>query len=222
MPEFKAGAEEQPQRVEIDVVSDVVCPWCFVGKRRLEEACALAPELEIFVRWRPYQLDDTIPQGGIPRAEYLSRKFGPGKAADMYARLNAVGAEVGIPFRFDAITRSPNTLDAHRLIRWAGETGVQDEVKERLLNLYFLEGVDVGDHDALAAAAADSGMDAAAVKARLASDEDKENVRADIQTARNLGVTGVPYFVIDGRIGLSGAQPAENIILAIRQALAQR
>ena len=99
---------------------------------------------------------------------------------------------------------------------------MQDEVKERLLNLYFLEGVDVGDHDALAAAAADSGMDAAAVKARLASDEDKENVRADIQPARNLGVTGVPYFIIDGKIGLSGAQPAENIIMAIRQALAQR
>jgi predicted DsbA family dithiol-disulfide isomerase len=209
-------------QIEIDVVSDVVCPWCFVGKRRLEAARALAPDLDIVVRWRPYQLDDTIPPGGIPRAQYLARKFGPEKAAEIYNRLNAVGAEAGIAFKFDAITRSPNTLDAHRLIHWAGESGLQDAVKERLLNLYFLEGADVGDPDVLASAAAACGMDGAAVRAKLASDDDKDAVRADIEKAQSIGVNGVPFFIIDGRLGLSGAQPPEAIVAAMREALEER
>lgn len=209
-------------RIEIDVVSDVVCPWCFVGKRRLEAARALAPDLDVIVRWRPYQLDDSIPPGGIARAEYLARKFGPEKAAEIYNRLNAVGAEAGIAFKFDAITRSPNTLDAHRLIRWAGEADVQDAVKERLLSLYFLEGADVGDPDVLAGAAAACGMDGSAIRAKLGSDDDKDAVRADIEKAQSIGVNGVPFFIIDGRLGLSGAQPPEAILAAMREALAER
>lgn len=215
-------SEPARTQIEIDVVSDVVCPWCFVGKRRLEAARALAPDLDIVVRWRPYQLDDTIPPGGIARSEYLARKFSPEKAAEIYNRLNAVGAEAGIAFKFDAITRSPNTLDAHRLIRWAGEAGVQDIVKERLLALYFLEGADVGDPDVLARAAAACGMDGAAVGVRLGSDDDKDSVRADIEKAQSIGVNGVPFFIIDGRMGLSGAQPPEAIVAAMREALEER
>ncbi len=215
---------ETKPRIEIDVVSDVVCPWCFVGKRRLEAALALLPDVDVGVHWRPYQLDNTIPPGGISRHEYLSRKFGPEKAADMYARLNGVGAEVGIPFAFDKIERSPNTLNAHRVIRWAGEAGAQtqESVKERLLTLYFMEGADVGDPDVLAGAAQACGMDGAAVKQRLASDEDMDAVRADIEAAQRMGVNGVPFFIIDGKYGVSGAQAPETLVEAIRHALNER
>jgi len=202
------------------VVSDVACPWCFVGKRQLQQALAMTPDLDVDVRWRPFQLDASIPPGGISRQDYLDRKFGPDRAKDMYARLQAAGAQVGIPFAFDKITRSPNTLDAHRLLRWAQEYGVQDMLKERLLNLYFVEGADLGDHEILCAAAGQSGMDAQAVRARLASDEDVEAVRADIDHAQRLGVNGVPFFIIDGRYGLAGAQPAETLVAALRRAAA--
>ncbi|HEY8579606.1 MAG TPA: DsbA family oxidoreductase [Beijerinckiaceae bacterium] len=213
------NAEAARQRIEIDVVSDVVCPWCFIGKKRLEQARALAPDLDVVVRWRPYQLDPTIPPGGIPRKEYLERKFGPDRAAQMHARLEAAGADAGVDFAFDRIERSPNTLDAHRVIRWAAEAGAQDAVKSRLLTLYFMEGADVGDAATLAGAAADCGMDEAAVRARLATDEDVDAVKADIETAQRMGVNGVPFFIIDGRYGLSGAQPAETIVAAMREAL---
>ncbi len=211
-------------RVEIDVVSDVVCPWCFVGKRRLEAALALTPDVDVGVHWRPYQLDNTIPPGGISREAYLTGKFGPDKAAQMHARLESVGHEVGIPFAFERIARSPNTMNAHRLIRWAGEMGekTQGAVKERLQTLYFLEGGDIGDHDVLAGAAQDCGMDGALVKQRLATDEDVDHVRADIESAQRMGVNGVPFFIIDGKYGVSGAQAPETLVEAIRHALAQR
>jgi predicted DsbA family dithiol-disulfide isomerase len=158
-----------------------------VGKRRLEDALAMTPDLEIDLRWRPFQLDATIPPGGISREEYVNRKFGPERAKEIYDRIRGVGAEVGIPFAFEKITRSPNTLDAHRVLRWALEAGCQEMLKERLLKLYFVEGADVGDHDVLARAAADCGMDAQAVRTRLATDEDVDAVRADIDAAQRMG-----------------------------------
>jgi predicted DsbA family dithiol-disulfide isomerase len=212
------------QRIEIDVVSDVVCPWCFIGKKRLDEARALAPDLDVVVRFRPYQLDATIPPEGISRKDYLERKFGPERAAQMHQRLEAAGADAGVAFAFDKILRSPNTLNAHRVIRWAGESadaGAQEAVKTRLLELYFLEGADVGDPDVLARAAADCGMDGDEVRRRLATDEDVDAVGADVETARRIGVNGVPFFIIDGKYGLSGAQPAETLIAAMRQALSE-
>ncbi|MDB5572055.1 MAG: disulfide bond formation protein DsbA [Hyphomicrobiales bacterium] len=211
-------------RIEIDVVSDVVCPWCFVGKRRLEAALALAPDVDVGVHWRPYQLDATIPPEGISRTDYLTRKFGPDKASQMHARLESVGQEVGIPFAFDRIARSPNTLNAHRLIRWAGELGedVQGKVKERLQTLYFLEGGDIGDLDTLASAAQACGMDGAETRRKLATDEDVDMVRADIESAQRMGVNGVPFFIIDGKYGVSGAQAPETIVEAIRHALKER
>lgn len=212
------GDTGDSKKLTIDIVSDVVCPWCFIGKRRLEDALAMAPDLDVDLRWRPFQLDSTIPPGGISRREYVERKFGPERAGQVYERVRAVGEEVGIPFAFDKITRSPNTLDAHRLLRWAMEAGCQDILKERLLKLYFLEGADVGDHDVLARAAAECGMDEAETRRRLASEEDVESVRAEIDGLQKLGVNGVPFFIFGGKYGLSGAQPAEIIVQAMRQA----
>lgn len=212
-----SNAKGKP-KVTVDIVSDVVCPWCYVGKRRLEEALAMTPDLDIDLRWRPFQLDASIPPGGISREEYVNRKFGPDRAKEIYARIRGVGAEAGIPFAFEKIMRSPNTLDAHRLLRWALEAGCQEMLKERLLKLYFIEGADVGDHDVLARAAADCGMDAQTVRQRLATDEDVDAVRADIDAAQRMGVNGVPFFIINGRYGVSGAQSAETLAQAFRQA----
>ncbi|MFN3892644.1 MAG: DsbA family protein [Beijerinckiaceae bacterium] len=209
---------DEKKKVTVDIVSDVVCPWCYIGKRRLESALAMAPDLDVDLRWRPFQLDSTIPQGGISRREYVERKFGADRAATVYDRVRAVGAEVGIPFAFDKITRSPNTLDAHRLLRWALEAGCQEMLKERLMQLYFIEGADVGDLDVLVKAAADCGMDADAVRRRLQSGEDVESVRAEIDRIHKLGVNGVPFFIVGGKYGLSGAQPPEIIVQALRQA----
>lgn len=205
-------------KVTVDIVSDVVCPWCYVGKRRLEQALAMTPDLDIDLRWRPFQLDPTIPPEGISREAYVNRKFGPERAKEIYARVRDVGAHEGIPFAFEKITRSPNTLDAHRLLRWALDAGCQELLKERLLRLYFIEGADVGDHDVLARAAADCGMDAEAVRRRLATDEDVDAVRADIDAAQKMGVNGVPFFIINGRYGVSGAQPADVLADALRRA----
>jgi predicted DsbA family dithiol-disulfide isomerase len=204
-------------KLTVDVVSDVVCPWCFIGKRRLESALAMTPDLDIDLRWRPFQLDSTIPPGGISRAEYVERKFGD-RAASIYDRVRAAGAEDGIPFAFEKIARSPNTLDAHRLLRWARDACCQSLLKERLLRMYFIEGADVGDHEVLLKAAVDCGMDAESIRMRLASDLDVENVRAEIDHIHKLGVNGVPFFILGGRFGVSGAQPPEALAAAMRQA----
>ena len=212
----------EKKKLTVDVVSDVVCPWCFIGKRRLENALAMAPDLDIDLRWRPFQLDSTIPPGGISRQEYVDRKFGPERAAEIYDRVRSVGAEAGIPFAFEKISRSPNTLDSHRLLRWALDAGCQDLLKERLLRLYFIEGADIGDHDVLAKAACDCGMNAEDVRRRLGSDEDVESVRAEIDHVQKLGVSGVPFFILGGKYGLSGAQTSDALIEAMRQAAANK
>ncbi len=208
------------KKLTVDIVSDIVCPWCFIGKRRLESALAMAPDLDIDLRWRPFQLDSTIPPGGISRQDYMDRKFGPERAATVHDRVRTIGAEIGIPFAFEKITRSPNTLDAHRLLGWALEAGCQELLKERLMQLYFVEGADVGDHGVLARAAADCGMNENDVRRRLSSEEDVEAVRAEIDRIHNLGVNGVPFFIIASKYGLSGAQPAETLVEAMRRAVA--
>lgn len=207
------------QSVTIDVVADVVCPWCFVGRKRLEEALAMAPEIQAHVRWRPYQLDATIPKGGISRKEYMERKFGPDRASGMHERLEAVGREVGIPFAFDKIQRSPNTLDAHRLLHWAQTVGTQDAVDEELFRLYFVEGQDIGDPDVLADVAARHGLDRDVVKRLLAGNADEADVQEEIAAAQRIGVTGVPFFIFNGRLAVSGAQPADVLVSAMKQAM---
>jgi predicted DsbA family dithiol-disulfide isomerase len=211
--------EAEPREMNIEVVSDVVCPWCYVGKRRLEAALAQSDDAVVAVRWRPFQLDPTIPSQGLDRRAYMRAKFrDDARLAEVHARLRAVGAEVGIDFDFEAISRSPNTLDAHRLIRWAAASGVQDEVVERLFSAYFEHGRDIGDRSVLAEIAGECGMDAEVVERRFAGDDDGAAVRAEIDEAQSLGVTGVPFFIFASRFAVSGAQSPEVLARAIKSA----
>ncbi len=209
--------------VTIDVISDVVCPWCYLGKRRLARAVGLLPEIPVVVRWRPFRLDPTIPPEGVARADYLTAKFGSLEALDeSHRQLSARGQEEGIAYNFDRITRSPNTMDAHRLVRWAAAEGVQDDMVERLFAAYFSEGLDVGDPAVLADLAADVGLDGGAVAARLAGEEDREMIAAEIENAYRIGVSGVPCYIIDRRLAVTGAHPAEVLVQAIEQAVVER
>ncbi|KAB2866439.1 MAG: DsbA family oxidoreductase [Bauldia sp.] len=206
----------------IDVVSDVVCPWCYLGKRRLAAGLDLAPEIAATVRWLPFRLDPTIPPEGIDRRTYLERKFGSLEAvAASHAALTESGAAVGINFRFDRITRSPNTIDAHRLVRWAEPAGRQDAVVERLFRAYFTEGADIGDRAVLAMLAGEAGLDATEAAVRLDTADDRTEVEAEIEHAYRIGVTGVPCFILGGRAAVMGAQPAATLAAAIRDVAAE-
>jgi predicted DsbA family dithiol-disulfide isomerase len=201
----------------VDVVSDVVCPWCFLGKRRLENAIADF-ERPVIVNWRPFQLDATIPPDGMDRKVYMERKFGAGdRIRKAHEHLVALGAEIGISFAFDRIKISPNTLDAHRLIRWAADPHQQEKLVELLFHAYFVDGRNIGDREVLAGLAAAAGMDSHNMVTRLASDEDRAEVQADIRSAQRIGVTGVPTFIIANRYGLVGAQPPEELTRALEQ-----
>jgi predicted DsbA family dithiol-disulfide isomerase len=206
------------EAVTIDIVADVVCPWCYIGKRRLEQALALLP-VEPVIRWRPFQLDPTIPQTGLDRAAYLERKFGSAaRVAALHQQLFEVGEGEGIRFSFARINRSPNTLDAHRLIRWSHSLDCQNAVVERLFEHYFVEGGDVGDRAVLLQIAQDSGMAAEVVARLFAEGADIGAVQHEIATARRLGIVGVPTFIFAGRHALSGAQSKTVIAAAIRRA----
>jgi predicted DsbA family dithiol-disulfide isomerase len=209
----------QSNSLTIDVVSDVVCPWCYVGKRRLERALAQETGELIKVQWRPYQLDPSIPEGGLERRAYMINKFGDtGRIEAAHERLKALGAEEGIAFAFDKIARAPNTLDAHRLIRWAFLTGAQDKVVDRLFKLYFEEGRDIGERTLLIETAAQRGMDREIVEKLFADGADEDEVRAEIAEAQRLGVTGVPFFIFAQRFGVPGAQSADVLTTAIDRA----
>jgi predicted DsbA family dithiol-disulfide isomerase len=215
---YQGGVSPTPPILTIDVFSDVVCPWCYLGKRRLTAALARLPGRPVMVRWRPFLLDATIPSGGIPRQEYLTRKFGSPEAVEpAHQRLVEAGRAEDIAYRFDLITRSPNTLDAHRVIRWGESDQRQGQVVERLFRGYFSEGRDVGDRAVLAELAADAGM-TGDVAARLATDEDRAAVEAEIAEAIQLGINGVPCFVFNQRLAAIGAQGPDAILDAIRQA----
>lgn len=202
----------------IDVVSDVVCPWCYLGEKRLEAALAEAPQ-RVALRWRPYQLDPTIPEGGLDRAEYMEKKFGKsGRLQSVHDNLTRLGADVGIPFAFDKIKRAPNTLDAHRLIRWANSAGVQGKVVDRLFKAYFVEGRDIGDRDVLIDIAGECGLDARLVEKLLAEGADADLVREEIAQAQAIGVSGVPFFIFAGRLGVPGAQDPSVLLRAMAQA----
>jgi predicted DsbA family dithiol-disulfide isomerase len=206
----------------IEVVSDVVCPWCFIGKRRLEGALALyarerpdAPPPA--VTWRPFQLNPGLPPEGMARADYVARKFGP-RGGAVYDRVSAVGREVGIDFAFDRIARQPNTLAAHSLVELAGAQGRQDAVKEALFRAYFLDGVDLTARENLVAIATAAGLDRATVEAWLDDPQAREAAAAEDARAREIGIEGVPFFIFNGRLGVSGAQPAEVLFDAMKQA----
>jgi predicted DsbA family dithiol-disulfide isomerase len=206
------------EAVTIDIVADVVCPWCYIGKRRLEQALAMVP-VEPVICWRPFQLDPTIPGKGVDRAAYLERKFGSAASvAALHERLVAVGVADGIRFCFERIRRSPNTIDAHRLIRWSHSLDRQDAVVERLFEHYFVGGDDIGDRTVLIQIAQESGMAAEVVARLFAEGADISAVQQEIATARSLGIVGVPTFIFAGRHALSGAHSKTVIAASIRQA----
>jgi predicted DsbA family dithiol-disulfide isomerase len=204
--------------ITVDVVSDVMCPWCYIGKKNLEAARKLVGETKLEIRWHPFQLDPALPAEGKDRRQYLADKFGGDvRARDIYARVEQAGEAAGIDFAFERIKVSPNTLNAHRLIRWAGGQGpqVQDRVVDRLFQLYFEEGANIGDVEVLADAGASAGMDRALLAELLASDADKEAVEQQIRNAQAMGVSGVPCFIFGRKYAVMGAQPSQKIAEAI-------
>jgi predicted DsbA family dithiol-disulfide isomerase len=211
--------------ITVDVVSDVVCPWCFIGQNRLDKAIAALDDVEVHIRWRPFQLDPTVPPQGKDRREYMLAKFGSDeRIREIHARIEPLGEAEGISFAFDAIKVAPNTLDAHRLIRWAGAAGeaVQNRLVRRLFQLNFEEGANIGDHLVLVEAARETGMDASVVESLLPTDADVEAVRTEIATASRMGVTGVPCFLLEGKYAVMGAQDADTLADAIRQVSAAK
>jgi len=205
--------------VQIDIVSDTVCPWCFIGKRRIERAMALRPDVKFDVTWRPYRLDPSIPREGVDRRAYLKAKFGDSpRTSAMGDAIRSEGASEGIAFAFDKIAKSPNTLDSHRLIRWAASAGVQNDVVDRLFQAYFLEGQDIGSSAVLSEVADNAGMDGDLVAKLLAGDADLESVEREAGLANEMGITGVPTFIFDSKFMISGAREAELLVRIIDKA----
>jgi predicted DsbA family dithiol-disulfide isomerase len=208
--------------LQIDIVSDVVCPWCYIGKRRIEDALALAADVPVDVRWRPFFLNSWIPREGIGRDEYLTAKFGSVEAYKGIAgRVVTAAGEEGLAYRPDQVKRQPNTIDCHRLIHWAEAQGKAAEMKQRLMELYFRDGGDLTDVNVLVQAAADCGLDADDVRRRLATDEDMARISAQAQEAADKGISGVPTYVFAGKYAVSGAQPADQLARAIREVSAE-
>ena len=214
--------------LNIDIISDVVCPWCYVGKRQIEAALALYAQQDPgaakpSVTWRPFQLNPQLPAEGISRQDYVVQKFGVARAKDIYARVTAVGAEHGIAFAFDKIARQPNTVAVHSLIALAGAQGtpgdgLQDRVKEAFLHAYFLEGVDLTRTENLIDIATAAGLDRAKVEQCLGDPQSRQAVEQEDQRARAIGVEGVPFFIFNGKLAVSGAQGPDALLAAMRQA----
>ena len=207
----------------IDVVSDVVCPWCFIGKRRLEKAIASRPDLPVTVRFHPYFLNDWVPREGISRTEYLTTKFGsPDRYNKNVPRVVAAAESEGLTYAPDKIQRQPNTLDCHRLILWAEREGNAPRMKQRLMDLYFTEGSDLTDREVLVRAAADCGLDATQVRELLASDTDVDTVTQAAESAKSAGIDGVPMFIFNGVLAVSGAQAPEYLVSAMERSIEER
>jgi predicted DsbA family dithiol-disulfide isomerase len=222
-------ADESPQAsrsdgasvgVRIDIVSDAICPWCYIGKRQLERALTILADesLTFQVHWNPFQLNPDMPKEGRDRAAYRAWKFGsPEKAAALDQRITEAAAAVGLSFRTDLMSRTPNTIDAHRLIWFAGQNGDQDAAMEAVFKAYFIEGRDIGDHAVLTDCTAEAGLPRQAVLDFLQGDVAAKEMRAADQAAREAGVSGVPSFFLDGYSLFSGAMPAETIAEALRR-----
>jgi predicted DsbA family dithiol-disulfide isomerase len=204
----------------IDIYSDVVCPWCYLGKRRLEAAVRERPDIAITVRWRPFELNPDMPLAGVERSEYLAQKFGdPGRLQQTHHRLVELGREVGIGYRFEAIQRVPNTRAAHVLIARDGDR--QDAVVESLFRAYFEEARDVGDVEVLAEIGAAAGLEISELRASLATREGSAAIAAQERDAARLGINGVPFFVFAGRWAVSGAQETATLVAALDQVSAE-
>ncbi len=206
----------------IDIVSDVVCPWCYVGKRRLERALELyrarRPDAPApTVTYHPFQLNPDIPREGVPRAEYVEKKFGP-RGYGAHERLVHAGAPLGIAFAFDRIERQPNTLPAHALIEWARRRGVQPAVKEALMKAFFVDARDLTDPRTLADVAAEAGLDRAEAETAIADAELLKHVAEEEEHAKTMGIHGVPFFILNRRLAVEGAQPADVLLEAMLEA----
>ncbi len=209
----------------IDVVSDMVCPWCFIGKRRLEEALDLFqaqhPGQEApLVRWNPFQLNPDLPIEGVSREQYLAEKFGD-RAQDVYARVSAVGKEVGIDFRFDLIAQQPNTLLAHSLVAQASDPSIQAVLVEAIFVAYFLQGQDLSKRETLSAIALECGLSSEQIQNALDHEEALGAIQAKDRSARDLGINGVPFYIFNASLGVSGAREASTLVQAMQEALSE-
>ena len=207
----------------IDVVSDIVCPWCFIGKRKLEHALtelrSAEPALDVRIRWHPFELNPDLPAEGIARTTYVERKFGNAeRASQIYRRVLGAGEAVGLALRFDRIAQQPNTFDGHRLIAWAQKQGEATPLVERLFEAFFLEGRRIGDRGELARVAAECGFSEQDALAMLESDALEHEVRSESREALDVGIQGVPFFIFNGRIAVSGAQDPAALLEAIAAA----
>jgi predicted DsbA family dithiol-disulfide isomerase len=195
---------------KIDIISDPICPWCYIGKVRLERAMEANPNHDFEIEWHPFQLNPTMPDAGMDRREYLETKFGGQEGAiKVYSQIDQTAREMGLELDFGGIKRTPNTVNAHRLIQWAGIEGKQNAVVDRLFKAYFKEGRDISEHSVLVRIAAAAGMDAESTRVLLEGDADKEDIQTRDKKSRQSGVQGVPCFIIDNHYVVNGAQPVE-------------
>ena len=215
-----------PAVLRIDIVSDVGCPWCSIGKRKLEAALA-SPEAaalpKVEIHWHPFQLNPELPAAGIPRKQYLEDKFGgPQRAAEIYARVRSAGRSAGLELNIDGITLQPNTLGAHALIAFAQQGGQNagNDVKERLLKAYFIDNRFIGSVDVLADIAREAGLDAGAARAFVTDPQQREAVASADAQARSMGIQGVPFFIFNQKVAVSGAQDPAALLAAMQQAAA--
>ena len=210
---------------KIDIISDPICPWCYIGKTRLDRALELNPTHNFIIEWHPFQLNPTMPKDGMDRREYLEAKFGGQKEAiEVYRNIDKTATETGLSLNFGGIKRTPNTIDAHRLIHWAGVEGRQNSIIDRLFKAYFQEGRDISEHSVLTRIASAAGMDQDVVRSLLKSDADKEDIKARDTDARKRGIQGVPAFVVANEYVIQGAQTIDiwdNIIKEIQEVISK-
>jgi predicted DsbA family dithiol-disulfide isomerase len=198
------------QSIKLDIMSDPICPWCYIGKAHLDRALAANPDHPFIIEWHPFQLNPDMPAGGMDRAAYLEGKFGGRQGAvRAYAPVVESAEKAGLRIDFEGMKRTPNTMDAHRLIHWAGIEGRQTAAVSALFKAYFVETRDIGDHEVLADIADGIGMDAALVRRLLASDADRDDIAARDAHSREMGVSSVPTFIVAGKHAVPGAQPPE-------------
>lgn len=208
--------------MQIDIVSDTVCPWCFIGKRKLETALAQRPDISFDIHWRAYRLDPNVPRGGVDRRAYMKAKFGDSpRTSAMSDAIKAAGEAENIAFAFDRIEKRPDTINSHRLIRWAVTAGKQTDIVERLFKAYFEDGRDIGDPAVLVAIAREADMDADLVADLLAKDADRELIEQEDALAHRMGISGVPTFIFANKYLISGAHDADKLVKVIDKTLSE-
>lgn len=211
------GAE--PKHIAIDIIADVACPWCYIGKRRLEQVIAAFPGLDVHIRWRPYQLEPSVPTEGLDRKASLEKKYGADRVAAALDEIAGAGQDVGLAFRFDKIQRMPNTLDAHRLVRLAKIGGIQGKIIERLFKAYYCDGIDIGNRRHLIELGVETGLDRDTLEEVFSRRDDIASVQEELATTRRLGITALPFYIFGEDVIVPGAQSKEMLAAALSKAL---